>query len=102
MILRLRVDRYAKRELFEAAARYKEFRQGLGEAFADAVQNHFDELRRDPHLGGRPPGVSTDLPIRRLLLDRFPYAIVFLRADDELRVMAIAHGKRRPGYWLRG
>jgi hypothetical protein len=33
------------------------------------------------------------------LLQRFPYSIVFIELEDELRVLAIAHGSRQPGYW---
>jgi toxin ParE1/3/4 len=36
----------------------------------------------------------------RVGLPRFPYAVVFLVRVEELRVLAIAHAKRRPGYWL--
>ena len=44
--------------------------------------------------------VDATLEIRRALLARFPYALVFLVREDEVRVLAVAHAKRRPGYWL--
>lgn len=59
-----------------------------------------------PIIGSRPrsfPQLVTKSPsyeIRRALLPRFPYAIVFLVRAEELRVLAVAHAKRRPGYWL--
>jgi plasmid stabilization system protein ParE len=41
-----------------------------------------------------------DRPYRRASLSRFPY-VIFFRADAEVvQVVAIAHAKRRPGYWL--
>jgi plasmid stabilization system protein ParE len=46
--------------------------------------------------------VPPELHVRRALLRRFPFALVFLqRPDGPIRVVAVAHVKRRPGYWLR-
>jgi plasmid stabilization system protein ParE len=36
---------------------------------------------------------------RRLLLRRFPYAVIFQEKDEAILVVAVAHAKRRPGYW---
>jgi len=40
------------------------------------------------------------VPFLGFLLARFPYALVFLVREDQVRVLAAAHAKRRPGYWL--
>jgi hypothetical protein len=37
--------------------------------------------------------------MRRVLTNRFPYAIIYLEYGDETLVVAIAHTSRRPGYW---
>jgi toxin ParE1/3/4 len=34
-------------------------------------------------------------------LPRFPYLMVFLELDDTVQIVAVAHGKRRPGYWKK-
>lgn len=36
---------------------------------------------------------------RRYLLIRFPFLVVYRESKDKLQVIAIAHGKRKPGYW---
>jgi toxin ParE1/3/4 len=37
---------------------------------------------------------------RRYLLQRFPYIVVFRQSEEDLiEIVAIAHGRRRPGYW---
>jgi len=36
---------------------------------------------------------------RRFLLHRFPFAIVYRRVAAGVQVVAVAHGRRRPGYW---
>ncbi|SRR5216684_123995 len=34
-------------------------------------------------------------------LPRFPYLAVFLESDDLVQLIAVAHGKRKPGYWIQ-
>jgi len=36
---------------------------------------------------------------RKYLLQHFPYVIVYLVQGDQLQIVAVAHGRRRPGYW---
>lgn len=37
---------------------------------------------------------------RRYLPRRFPFSVVFREAADRIEIIAIAHARRRPGYWL--
>ncbi len=41
-----------------------------------------------------------DRGVRRKLLRRFPYLVVFVELDTQVRVLAVAHAKRSPGCWL--
>jgi plasmid stabilization system protein ParE len=36
---------------------------------------------------------------RRVLLRRFPFAVVYRLTDNGVQVVAVSHGRRRPGYW---
>jgi toxin ParE1/3/4 len=36
---------------------------------------------------------------RRYLLGRFPFAVIYRQMPDEIQVVAVAHGSRRPEYW---
>lgn len=36
---------------------------------------------------------------RRLVLRRFPYSLIYTVAGDQLRILAVAHHSRHPGYW---
>ena len=36
---------------------------------------------------------------RRYLLKRFPYLVIYRATADKLQVIAVAHGRRKPGYW---
>jgi hypothetical protein len=58
-----------------------------------------------PLIGSSPAAFPRllDLPVhlavRRALLPRFPYALVFMELGAETRILAVAHAKRRPGHW---
>lgn len=36
---------------------------------------------------------------RRAVLRRFPFLIVFREGMEDIEIIAVAHGRRRPGYW---
>ena len=36
---------------------------------------------------------------RRFVLHRFPFSIVYFELPASVLVLAVAHGRRRPGYW---
>ncbi|MGA2022943.1 MAG: type II toxin-antitoxin system RelE/ParE family toxin [Candidatus Sulfotelmatobacter sp.] len=36
---------------------------------------------------------------RRLVMQRFPFSIIYLDDPDLITIIAVAHSKRRPGYW---
>jgi plasmid stabilization system protein ParE len=36
---------------------------------------------------------------RRAVLHKFPYLIVFRESKEGIEIIAVVHGRRRPGYW---
>jgi plasmid stabilization system protein ParE len=36
---------------------------------------------------------------RRYILHRFPFYLVYRETPDRLEIIAMAHGRRKPGYW---
>ena len=95
----LRVEPEAEAELAAAIDWYEAEQPGLGAALVTEIDDVIADLRRGDLPGLGVPGLRADLTVRRVLLDRFPYAVVFLDHADELHVLAFAHHKRRPGYW---
>lgn len=95
----LRLDAEAEEELAAAMDWYERHRPGLGGEFLQAVAATLQTIPDGPATFGLVPGVPENLPVRRALVQRFPYAVVFLELPDEIRVLAVAHGHRRPGYW---
>ena len=46
-------------------------------------------------------GIVTEaIDIHRALLPKFPYGLVSVELAGEVRIVAVAHSKRQPGYWL--
>lgn len=68
-------------------------------AFLAAVDPAVQHLVAWPDSGAQVPGVPSGLSVRQLRIARFPYRIAFLVNAEELRVLAVAHARRRPGYW---
>jgi plasmid stabilization system protein ParE len=85
---------------YRAAGRWYEERVvGLGIEFFDAVDAALDQIARLPKAGALVQRVPIDLQVRRAPVARFPYHIVYLETPSTIRVLAIAHDRRRPGYW---
>lgn len=87
-------------ELVEAATWYSARRPGLESELLAEVDRILPLIATAPASFPRLLDVPDDLVIRRALLPRFPYAVVFMDLGDQVRVLAVAHAKRRPGYWL--
>ncbi|HYH45771.1 MAG TPA: type II toxin-antitoxin system RelE/ParE family toxin [Thermoanaerobaculia bacterium] len=84
-------------ELQEAAAFYiANATVGLGLQFVAEFERTVESLLENPQLGAVFRGTR-----RRCLLRRFPYSVIYQVAAAELRVIAVAHQRRRPGYWAR-
>ncbi|HET7499685.1 MAG TPA: type II toxin-antitoxin system RelE/ParE family toxin [Kofleriaceae bacterium] len=95
----LRLDDEAAEELEQAASWYEARRPGLGKDFLAEVRIAFGRICDRPQACPLARDVPPRLGARRCVLRRFPYAIVYVELPDELRVVAIAHGSRQPGFW---
>ena len=84
----------AEQEFIEAAAYYEQNVTSLGERFGSEVRRTIDRLLEYPKLGS-----PIDADLRRLRLTRFPYFLIYSFTSELLRVVAVAHAHRRPGYW---
>lgn len=93
------VDAEALQEAREAAAWYAKQRSGLGEDFALALSEVFTEAKNAPQRFARLFGISDRVRVRRALLDRFPYLVVYFETEERIRILAVMHAKRRPDYW---
>jgi hypothetical protein len=97
----LRIHMAAAEEAIEAAAWYENERAGLGADFERAINSALDLLEQDMVPLTPVPGIARARKVKRLLLKRFPYAVVIHERNDEILVLAFAHQMRRPGYWRK-
>ena len=97
----LRVDAEAEQEIDHAIEQYERKREGLGLEFWSELSDAMDTLAAPGPECGPVIGLPPELGIRRKLLSRFPYAIVFVEGDTFVRVISVMHGHRRPAYWRR-
>ena len=94
-----RFEDEADAEYRTAGRWYEERVVGLGIEFFDAVDAALDRIARLPKAGALVGRVAVDLRVRRAPVSRFPYHVVYLDTPTTIRVLAIAHDRRRPGYW---
>ena len=84
----------ARQELLEARSFYAAVTPALGERFARVIEQALRRIGSSPTLW---PRVSTRL--RRHVVSEFPYAILDRIEGEQVLVVAIAHQRRRFGYW---
>jgi plasmid stabilization system protein ParE len=92
----LRSSEPASEELLEAVRWYETQREGLGAEFYAAILATMSLLGSHDEAG---TPVGGEQRTRRLLVDRFPYQVVYRLRETEIVIVAFAHLKRRPGYW---
>jgi toxin ParE1/3/4 len=66
-------------------------------AAASFLRELSDAVRRAAENPDRYPTFVAG--IHRVVLDRFPFTVFYRVKADTLLVVAVAHQKRRPGYW---
>jgi plasmid stabilization system protein ParE len=84
----------AEEEMIEASEFYEARSEGLGFEYLDDVQRIIDLVREHPKIGQSISG-----GFRRAVLQRFPFFIIYSEERAEIVIVAVAHAKRRPGYW---
>ena len=84
----------AEFELNDATVFLETEREGLGSRFLSAVEAAVAHVREHPEAS---PVIIKD--IRRKVLRRFPYSIMYSIKPDRIRILAVANQRRRPFYW---
>ncbi len=90
----------AELEGIEAAIWYDDRRPGLGDEFLDELTHVLERIQAAPVSFAALEHYSGQHDIRRCLLKRFPYAVIFRRRLEEVLIVAVGHVRRRPLYWL--
>lgn len=94
MSKRVSFHELAEIELNDASIFFENEREGLGLRFLSATQAAVTHIQVHPQAS---PIIIKD--IRRKVLRKFPYSIIYSIKPDRIRILAIASQKRRPFYW---
>ncbi len=100
-MMRLRFLQLAEDELTATGQWYDREQTGLGDRFIDAVIVACQRIEADPFTLPTSEHYQGSRNILRCPVEGFPYQVIFEIRSDELVVLAVAHGSRRPGYWSR-
>jgi hypothetical protein len=98
--VKLHIPRVVRAEAAEAAHWYDEHQNGVGNEFLAELQNAFASIQRAAEGLPRHEEYAGRLDIRRSPLKRFPYDVVFVYEPAESVVLAIAHHRQDPLYWV--
>lgn len=86
----------AEEELIKAASFYEQQQSGLGIEFIREVRRTFNLISGSPKAAAR-----VRKEIRRRLVRRFPFSVLYQEVEDSIQVIAIAHQRRKPRYWAK-
>jgi plasmid stabilization system protein ParE len=85
----------ARQEVADAVLWLEEKQPGRGVDFLEALDRAVRLIKTYPLVAQ-----EIEPEIRRCLLDRFPYALIYGIHDETIVVIAVAHTHREPHYWL--
>ncbi len=93
--MRVNYHEDAAKELQEIARYYDRELPGLGLDFLEEVSRVEKLISENTKIGS-----VFVKPFRKFPIQRFPFSIYYKLLDDEIRITAVAHQHRKPGYWL--
>jgi plasmid stabilization system protein ParE len=86
----------AEAEHLEIIAYFESKRPGLGATYLAEFEQVMGIVCESPH---RYP-VEMRPAVRRIGMKKFPFTVLYRESSGYIQVLAIAHHRRRPQYWL--
>lgn len=94
MNVRISFHEAAEREIIDAVSFFQSERPGLGGTLIDEIERAIHQILKYPHSCQ-----LVNRAVRRKVLRRFPYDIMYSVKPETIRILAIASQRRRPFYW---
>jgi toxin ParE1/3/4 len=91
----------AAAEFREAVDWYEERERGLGLRFIERARSTRKDMARWPSAAATFLIAEDGTVIRSKGIHGFPYRIIYAAHEQGIFILAFAHHRRRPGYWLR-
>ena len=95
----LKIVALAELEFREAMHWYRDRDPRVADRFAAEAARTLELIEAFPQIGGRVPEID-DHDVRRMPIHTFPYHVIFADLGDQLEVVAFAHNRRRPAYFM--
>ncbi|NEP61285.1 MAG: type II toxin-antitoxin system RelE/ParE family toxin [Symploca sp. SIO2G7] len=86
----------AEQDLEDAYNWYEEQNTGLGSEFIRVVDASFSTIQRNPFASA-----VVYQQVRRKLIRKFPYSLLYIVRDEIIVIVACFHVKRDPQQWQR-
>jgi toxin ParE1/3/4 len=87
----------AEADLRKELERYEQQREGLGRELREEFEAALERVRENPYLYA----AEDESGARHCPLRRFPFTLIYLDFEEYVWIVAVAHQRRRPGYWTR-
>lgn len=88
----------AQDELLESVLWYNIRKPRLGNEFFDTISSVIDQISQNPKQF---PYLTNEKQIQVKVVKRFPFSVIFKVEADQLLILAVAHNKRKPNYWIK-
>jgi len=75
---------------------YEEHAENLGTEFLDEIDRAVDAIQSAPTVW---PWYDEQHHVRRFLVHRFPYAIIYRVTSSVVQIIGVMHLRRHPDYW---
>src|SRR2546426_11247408 len=85
--------------LAEAQAAYDWYatrNAAAAEAFIGELDHAMEQIEMFPEAS-----TSHVSGTRRYVLKRFPFTVIYREQEKMIQIVAVSHGRRKPGYWKR-
>ena len=94
-MMRVIFTRIARQELEDAIRYYELEYSGLGIRFKEEVRKAALRIAAHPQAWSRERG-----DVRKCLLHKFPYKLMYSVEKDHILIIAVAHQHRKPDFWV--
>lgn len=92
--MRVALSSLAEHQITEAAANYEKKDKQLGLRFLGSIEDALLDISQHPEAFRRMRG-----DIRRIMLDTFPWGLLYTRVPEGVRVLTLIHLHSDPGSW---
>lgn len=85
----------AEQEFYDSQDCYDDQQTNLGERFKKEIYSALNRIQKFPSMY-----VKIRKDVRRCVVNKFPFNLLYSVEEDHILIIAIAHHHRRPDYWV--